>query len=275
MIDDLLQREISFFDNKFFVFTRVSRYATKIFDHHLKHVLEHLDETDRILDIGCNDGRHTSFLRKKGYKVFGVDVSKGALKRRKDSFFSFGEHIEKDNLRNSFLCADARHPPFKGNTFDKILILETLHHIPDKEMFLRSLSKIMKDNGRIIISEPNPQNLLRKFVSIIGSRFELISPYELPLTFDKLIKIVEKHFEIEKAFLYLTPISILSVFLYEMFLRITGYKKSIKLVEKLLSMLDKINASKLGRTENLRLGRWLMWRVFVVARKKNLKPKDL
>lgn len=256
-----IEAEIDFFDNKFFKFTRISENGTRIFDLHLKYTQKYLDNGLMVLDIGCNDGRHTLFLRDKGYKAFGLDLSRKAIKRSQDKFFAFGEHLQGEGMKH-FICANAYNIPIKTEKFDVVLLLETLHHISEKEKVLKNIKEILKPRGKIIISEPNPDNILRPLGKYFGKKFSFISPNETLTPTDETLKAISKHFEIKKFFFYLTPIPILLVFIYEILINLTGTRS--KLMENILSILYRLENIT---TENNTIGRRAMWRLMIIGEK--------
>jgi SAM-dependent methyltransferase len=76
------------------------------------------------LNIGCGTGNtDTKFLLKLGYLVVGLDISISALKILKDNYRSV-------NLID-VVCADAENLPFRNNSFDTFLEMNTLHHLPN------------------------------------------------------------------------------------------------------------------------------------------------
>lgn len=253
--------ELDFFDNKFFKFTRISKNGTRIFDLHLKYVLKYLDKGIKVLDIGCNDGRHTLFLRSKGYKAFGLDLSRKAIERSEDKFFAFGEPLE-GNGKKYFICADAYNIPTKTEKFDAVLLLETLHHIPEKEKILQNIKEILKPRGKIIISDPNPDNILRPLGKHLGRKFSFLSPNETLTPMDEILKVISKHFEIKNFFFYLIPVPILAVFIYEILINLTSTRS--KLMESILSALCRLENII---TRNTMIGRKVMWRIMVIGEK--------
>jgi len=76
------------------------------------------------LNIGCGTGdTDTKFLLKLRYFVVGLDISISALKILKNNYRSV-------NLID-VVCSDAENLPFKNNSFDIILEMNTLHHLPN------------------------------------------------------------------------------------------------------------------------------------------------
>jgi trans-aconitate 2-methyltransferase len=101
-----------------------------------------LEGQERILDIGCGDGRITAAIaaRLPEGMVVGVDSSHAMI-----SFASsrFGQSI-RPNVR--FEIADARNLPFR-NEFDLVVSFNALHWLPEQDAPLRSIRLAMKSDG--------------------------------------------------------------------------------------------------------------------------------
>jgi trans-aconitate 2-methyltransferase len=101
-----------------------------------------LDGQERILDVGCGDGRITAAIaaRVPEGMVVGVDSSHAMI-----SFASsrFGQSI-RPNVR--FEIADARNLPFRDE-FDLIVSFNALHWLPEQDAPLRSIRLAMKSDG--------------------------------------------------------------------------------------------------------------------------------
>lgn len=104
------------------------------------------ERQELVLDAACGEGLVTLSLHKKGAKVVGVDKSdkniKIACKKR------------ANGIEPKFVVADIKHLPFKNNTFDKIVSLDTLEHIRDDVAVFREFNRVLKPNGRLIITVP-------------------------------------------------------------------------------------------------------------------------
>jgi len=103
-------------------------------------VLRTLDVTnaERVLDVGCGDGRITSEIARrvaKGY-VVGVDASSNMI--------ALASQKLAPNLR--FEVADARSLPFH-NEFDFVVSFNALHWIHEQELALASIHKSLKPDG--------------------------------------------------------------------------------------------------------------------------------
>jgi len=123
---------------------------------------------DRVLDLGCGNGRLSAIFSAQDIDYVGVDFSKNLIKIAKKL------HPE---LR--FQQADALALPFPDNYFDKVISIAVLHHIPSKELrlqFFREAKRVLKPNGLLIISVWNlwPRPVFSKlffkytFLKLIG-----------------------------------------------------------------------------------------------------------
>ncbi|MEP6754797.1 MAG: class I SAM-dependent methyltransferase [Chthonomonadales bacterium] len=94
-----------------------------------------------ILDIGCGTGAMSQKLAKFG-QVVSADFSPLAL-----------EFSRKRGLTD--LCAaDAMRLPIQSQTFDLIIALDILEHLPDDEAALAEFQRILKPGGRVIATVP-------------------------------------------------------------------------------------------------------------------------
>ncbi|MBI2099188.1 class I SAM-dependent methyltransferase [Candidatus Uhrbacteria bacterium] len=105
-------------------------------------------ESPRALDAGCGDGRFLSFLKEGGAsEIFGADYSERALSFAK--ILAPAAELVQADLTQAL--------PFPEKYFDVIFFIETLEHIaPEKiPMVLDNLKRVLKDNGRLIITVPS------------------------------------------------------------------------------------------------------------------------
>ncbi|MDR0443793.1 MAG: class I SAM-dependent methyltransferase [Treponema sp.] len=95
-----------------------------------------------VLDVGCATGALLSFLRDRGWRVTGVEISPCAEYAR--------------NERN----LDVRNLPLKENnfpqdSFDVILASHLIEHLNDPRSFLVESHRILRSGGRVFITTPN------------------------------------------------------------------------------------------------------------------------
>jgi trans-aconitate 2-methyltransferase len=102
-----------------------------------------LEGSERILDIGCGNGKTTAEIaaRVPQGSVTGVDASAEMIAFAKDHWTSAHPNLQ-------FAVADARHLPF-DHQFDRIVSFNALHWIPDQALPLQSIRSAIKPSGRV------------------------------------------------------------------------------------------------------------------------------
>ena len=102
-----------------------------------------LKGSERILDVGCGDGKITAEIASSASKgsVVGVDPSREMISFAQSHFGP----AKLPNLR--FLVADARCLPFE-NEFDLVVSFNALHWIPEQQAALSSIRSTLVSGGK-------------------------------------------------------------------------------------------------------------------------------
>jgi trans-aconitate 2-methyltransferase len=102
-----------------------------------------LKGSERILDVGCGDGKVTAEIAARSLRgsVVGVDPSRAMIAFAQSHFGP----ATRPNLR--FEVADARCLPFK-NEFDLVVSFNALHWIPEQDAALASIHSVLISGGR-------------------------------------------------------------------------------------------------------------------------------
>jgi trans-aconitate methyltransferase len=103
-----------------------------------------LKGTERILDIGCGNGKTTAEIaaRVPQGEVVGVDASAGMIA------FAAAQSDPALHPNLQFAVADARHLPYQ-HEFDLVVSLNALHWIPEQAQALQSILSAVKPGGRV------------------------------------------------------------------------------------------------------------------------------
>ncbi len=122
-----------------------SSSAQKLWAEELIRKIE-IDGSERVLDIGCGDGRITASIANlvPGGSVLGIDSSGEMVRFAKERF---PPEIHK-NLR--FAEADARTLDFEEE-FDLVVSFAALHWIADHGPVLRKIRRALRPGGRIFL----------------------------------------------------------------------------------------------------------------------------
>jgi SAM-dependent methyltransferase len=109
--------------------------------------------TDRIVDVGCGEGRYTIPLAARGFDVEGLDLAPVLLERLTESAggrFDIPLH-----------AADVMAPPAElHERYDAAVGFFALHHFHDLEACFRGIARLVRPGGTITFLEPNPLNPL-------------------------------------------------------------------------------------------------------------------
>lgn len=109
----------------------------------LEDLKKYTKEGERILDLGCGNGRlFELFSGEKSIEYIGLDSSEEFIAKAREKY---GNH---------FKVADLLKIPFPDNHFDSIWSVAVLPHIPSKQFrikALREIERVLKKNGQVII----------------------------------------------------------------------------------------------------------------------------
>ena len=112
---------------------------------------EKIKDNDRILDLGCGNGRLIEALKDTKIEYLGIDNSEELIKLARVNYPT-----------SKFIMADIldleKIEEIKTAKFDYIFCLATLQHLPSPELrvkVLREMKLLLSDKGRIIISNWN------------------------------------------------------------------------------------------------------------------------
>ncbi|MBU0476874.1 class I SAM-dependent methyltransferase, partial [Patescibacteria group bacterium] len=99
---------------------------------------------ERVLDLGCGNGRLYKLLEKQNIDYYGVDCAEKLIDIAK---FLYPEA--------KFQVADALSLPFPDDFFDKVFSIAVLHHIPSRELraqFLKEAKRVLRKDGLLVIT---------------------------------------------------------------------------------------------------------------------------
>ena len=104
---------------------------------------------DRILDVGCGNGRDLPYLVQTGCHCVAIDYSPGMVDQTRRRLDRIGAH----NVDVS--VGDATSLRFPDNEFDKVFSSEVIEHIPRWEEAVREMVRVLKPGGLLVLTTPN------------------------------------------------------------------------------------------------------------------------
>lgn len=142
----------------------------------------------KILDIGCGDG---SLLEKiQGHQLFGFDIAENQVAIAK----SKGVDAIVHNVDNEDL-------PYEDDFFDFVICSEVVEHVLLPDRIFSQSKRVLKENGKLVITTPNLASLGRRFLLFLGRNPHIeISPLQENavghiryFTYDSLFNLASAH----------------------------------------------------------------------------------
>ncbi len=123
----------------------------KVFWEELSFLGDYIKDNDKILDLGCGNGRFIDILGDKTFKYTGID--------NLQEFIDFAK--EKYGDKGKFVCGDALDLPSQNSEFDIVVSFGVLHHIPSQKLrkqFLNEANRVLRKDGVLILTVWNLWN---------------------------------------------------------------------------------------------------------------------
>ena len=102
----------------------------------------------RILDVGAGQGKLTAAFTQIGFEVVGLEPSSTLRERARQL------HPDLE-----FVAGSATALPFPDNSFYYVICVEVLEHIPDTQLAISEMYRVLKPEGKLIIIDKNISSL--------------------------------------------------------------------------------------------------------------------
>jgi SAM-dependent methyltransferase len=109
----------------------------------------------RVLDLGCGAGRHAFECLRRGAHVVALDADEVELKGVVSVMAAMSEAGEvPDAAAGVAVRGTALELPFPDGTFERVIAAEVLEHIPDDEVAMAELARVLAPGGRLAVTVP-------------------------------------------------------------------------------------------------------------------------
>ena len=134
-----------------------------------------------VLDAGCGVGYGIEILSRAGAaEMTGVDLDPEAVSEAKARFSRFA---------TALIEGDLRELPLPDHSFDVVVSFETIEHMQEPEKALAELRRVLRPDGILVISSPNPDAYLggnehhvhefrpEELLEAVGARFKNVTGF--------------------------------------------------------------------------------------------------
>ena len=145
-----------------------------------------LDQASRLLDVGCGTGIFLEILEKKypSAQLDGIDPSQAML----------GKASEKVSSKVTLEAGSAESLPYDSQSFDWVVLSNCLGHIKHQEVALNEAHRVLKNSGKVIITDWTKDFLAMRIVNLYTQLFDYAEYNSLRSS--ETIAMMEKlHFE--------------------------------------------------------------------------------
>ncbi len=127
-----------------------------------------LPTTGHMLDAGGGTGRVSAALRDLVGRMVVSDLSHNMLRQvsAKGGLEPVRAHVE--------------HLPFPDRSFDRLLVVDALHHFCDQRDAIGDLLRVLKPGGRLVIEEPDYTRFTVKLVALAETLALMRSRFHTP-----------------------------------------------------------------------------------------------
>jgi 2-polyprenyl-6-hydroxyphenyl methylase/3-demethylubiquinone-9 3-methyltransferase len=101
-----------------------------------------------LLDLGCGGGLLSEPLSRLGFEVLGADAGERAVEIA-------SAHAARAGAPASYRCASAEILREEGRSFDVVLAMEIIEHVPDARAFVEECAGLVRPDGLLFIATIN------------------------------------------------------------------------------------------------------------------------
>lgn len=162
---------------------------------------------ERVLDVGCGRAIDAAKMAGNDWQCHGLEPSYNMIKYAKEYLSSNGANV-------LLIRGIGEQLPFRDGTFDKVMCKGALDHFPHPERAIAEMARILKPDGRAIITIANFESLSFRLGKILYRTIQSVR--RKPVENDKMVwhvpddhcvkfdyptlkSMVEPYFRIERA----------------------------------------------------------------------------
>src|SRR5262245_13710514 len=110
-----------------------------------------------VLDVGCGEGAVLWAAKQMGFAAHGCDLAEPAVRLARGLVGADNVHVGN--------ISDVLYPP---GTFDAVVALEVLEHLPNPRAFLERAATLLKPDGALLLTMPNRHRVFAVLKRALG-----------------------------------------------------------------------------------------------------------
>ena len=182
------------YDRIYYESNPVVAYITNAGHRHIEKPFGPDVEFKNVLEVGAGTGKHFSFVKHRFERYVLSDLSQKYLDTAKS-------HIKNPNVE--FQVADATALPFEDASFDRLISMYNLEHLPFPHDVLKEWRRVVRPGGVISISIPTEGGLAwnmgrhlttRRYFAKLGLDLDYIISREHVNTCYRLMALIRHYF---------------------------------------------------------------------------------
>ena len=107
---------------------------------------------DRVLDFAAGTCWASEILTRLGVRTVSMDLSSEMVRRGRERLAADARLVFRHQA--AFVAGRGQELPFADESFDGVLCLNALHHLPSFGAGFREIHRVLKPGGRAVFSEP-------------------------------------------------------------------------------------------------------------------------
>jgi SAM-dependent methyltransferase len=123
----------------------------------------YLGPGDEVLDVGCSNGAHLVRAAEVCRSIVGFDYDVDQLRNAAHEI-----RARKLATARVFAWDITGTFPFRPGAFDAVLFLDVIEHLVPRGAVLREIHRVLKDDGRLLVSGPNRATRWRRTLQAAG-----------------------------------------------------------------------------------------------------------
>ena len=141
---------------------------------------------DRVLDVGCGNGRHAYEAYRRGARIVAFDLDRQELAAVSGMCGAMRAGGEAPPAAGSAaVSGDATRLPFADGSFDRVIAAEVFEHILDDQRAMNEVARVLRPGGVLAVTVPAwlPERicwgLSREYHEVPGGHVRIYTRLEL------------------------------------------------------------------------------------------------